>query len=119
MIMYLHDLKSKSNLKGYYLSLLFLFFFSKLKFSSKLKNFFFFPGTILEDTVNTRPEAGKTTPYDREILSRLMQAVPDLDRDKLFAQIQEAKNDVSGKSVLIMFYKCMVFRSVVDECVRF
>lgn len=60
---------------------------------------FFFPGTILVDTVNTSPEAGKTTPYDREILGRLMQAVPDLDRDKLFNQIQEAKNDVSGKVI--------------------
>lgn len=51
------------------------------------------------DTVNTSPEAGKTTPYDQEILGRLMQAVPDLDRDKLFNQIQEAKNDVSGKFI--------------------
>lgn len=83
------------------------------------KKQFFFPGTILVDTLNTSPEAGKTTPYDREILSRLMQAVPDLDRDKLFNQIQEAKHDVSGKSIFISYFKCMVFRSGVYACIRF
>ena len=58
--------------------------------------FFLFLGTILVDTVNTSPEAGKTTPYDREMLGRLMLLIPDLDTEKLYDDIQQAKNDVSG-----------------------
>ena len=58
--------------------------------------FFLVIGTILVDTVNTSPEAGKTTPYDQEMLGRLMSLIPDLDTEKLFDDIQQAKNDVSG-----------------------
>lgn len=94
-------------------------FSNKIFYQNLKKKKIFFPGTILVDTLNTSPEAGKTTPYDREILSRLMQAVPDLDRDKLFNQIQEAKHDVSGKSIFISYFKCMVFRSGVYACIRF
>nr|XP_022297348.1 exopolyphosphatase PRUNE1-like [Crassostrea virginica]XP_022297350.1 exopolyphosphatase PRUNE1-like [Crassostrea virginica]XP_022297351.1 exopolyphosphatase PRUNE1-like [Crassostrea virginica] len=55
-------------------------------------------GTILVDTVNTSPEAGKTTPYDQEMLGRLMSLILDLDTEKLFDDIQQAKNDVSALS---------------------
>lgn len=56
----------------------------------------FFAGTILVDTVNTSPEAGKTTLHDEEMLRRLTQIVPDLDKDQLYKDIQEAKNDITG-----------------------
>ncbi|XP_078328522.1 uncharacterized protein LOC111111795 isoform X1 [Crassostrea virginica] len=55
-------------------------------------------GTILVDTVNTSPEAGKTTPYDQEMLGRLLSLIPDLDTEKLYDDIQQAKNDVSALS---------------------
>ena len=58
--------------------------------------YFLFLGTILVDTVNTSPEAGKTTPYDREMLGRLMSLIQNLDTKKLYDDIQQAKNDVSG-----------------------
>ncbi|XP_061180550.1 uncharacterized protein LOC133189157 isoform X2 [Saccostrea echinata] len=67
-------------------------------------------GTILVNTVNTSPEAGKTTPYDQEILCRLTQIVPDLDKDKLYSDIQQAKNDISAlntKEVLEKDLKCV------------
>ncbi|XP_062585819.1 uncharacterized protein LOC134247479 [Saccostrea cucullata] len=67
-------------------------------------------GTILVDTVNTSPEAGKTTPYDQEVLRRLTQIVPDLDKDKLYSDIQDTKNDISAlstKEVLEKDLKCV------------
>ncbi|XP_048748356.2 protein prune homolog 2-like isoform X2 [Ostrea edulis] len=79
-------------------------------------------GTILVDTVNTSPEAGKTTLHDEEMLRRLTQIVPDLDKDQLYKDIQEAKNDITALStqeVLEKDLKCVVHgdRSVVTSSV--
>ncbi|XP_064595905.1 protein prune homolog 2-like, partial [Liolophura sinensis] len=55
-------------------------------------------GTILIDTVNRSPEAGKTTSRDDEILDELARKLPDVSAKELFDELQEAKCNISGLS---------------------
>ncbi len=51
-------------------------------------------GTILLDTVNLAPDAGRVTPKDEAVANTLMDACT-LDRDDYFAAIQKAKFNTS------------------------
>ncbi|KAK3095859.1 hypothetical protein FSP39_020085 [Pinctada imbricata] len=62
-------------------------------------------GTILVDTVNTSPEAGKTTLRDTAVLSKLRQMLSDVDGNQLYNSIQQAKNDVSGLTTVEVLEK--------------
>ncbi|XP_060558083.1 protein prune homolog 2-like [Ruditapes philippinarum] len=53
-------------------------------------------GTILVDTINRSPEAGKITPRDEAVLSQLQCIIPNVKGDNLFEDIQAAKFDISG-----------------------
>lgn len=58
----------------------------------------FLTGTIIVDTINMLPKAGKTTPVDEAIVAKLESALGDIDRDKLFKEIQAEKFNLSGKN---------------------
>ncbi|XP_052785753.1 uncharacterized protein LOC128221254 [Mya arenaria] len=53
-------------------------------------------GTILVDTINRSPQAGKVTPRDEAALGRLLPFIPDIKGGNLFKQLQAAKFDISG-----------------------
>ena len=65
----------------------------------------------MTDTINFSASAGKATPKDREIASRLEDIVgPDLNGDAIFADINQAKFDMSGQSkesALLIYYKLL------------
>lgn len=67
-------------------------FWSSLKLS-------LFLGTILVDTINRSPYAGKTTPRDEVVLEKLQNLLPNVKGDNLFNEIQKAKFDISGKQL--------------------
>ncbi|KAM9368521.1 exopolyphosphatase PRUNE1 [Phaethornis superciliosus] len=63
-------------------------------------------GTILLDSVNLSPAAGKVTPRDVACVSLLEERFPDLPaRDKVFKALQAAKFDVSGLTTEQMLRK--------------
>ncbi|KAL4216752.1 hypothetical protein ACF0H5_024475 [Mactra antiquata] len=53
-------------------------------------------GTILVDTINRSPEAGKITPRDENVLLSLEELLTNIDGEKLFNELQAAKFDISG-----------------------
>ncbi|XP_053387745.1 uncharacterized protein LOC123542835 isoform X2 [Mercenaria mercenaria] len=53
-------------------------------------------GTILVDTINRSPEAGKITLRDEVALSQLENIIPNVKGDNLFEELQAAKFDISG-----------------------
>ncbi|XP_077996859.1 uncharacterized protein LOC144450158 [Glandiceps talaboti] len=53
-------------------------------------------GTILLDTVNFDPAAGKTTFKDEQIAVELQEHCPNVDKTELFESLQSAKCDMSG-----------------------
>ncbi|XP_033927189.1 exopolyphosphatase PRUNE1 isoform X2 [Melopsittacus undulatus] len=62
--------------------------------------------TIILDSINLSPAAGKVTPRDVACVSLLEERFPDLpDRDTLFRTLQTAKFDVSGLSTEQMLRK--------------
>ena len=56
----------------------------------------FFLGVILLDTICLSDTAGKKTPIDVEIITKLEDGLPPLDRKLLFDSIQKAKTDITG-----------------------
>ena len=52
-------------------------------------------GTILIDTVNLDPNAGRATPRDHAVVEHL-QPIADLDTDTFYQGIRAAKSDISG-----------------------
>lgn len=55
------------------------------------------PGTILLDSVNLSPAAGKVTPRDVACISLLESRFPDLPaHNAIYEALQAAKFDVSG-----------------------
>ncbi len=52
-------------------------------------------GTILIDTVNLDPNAGRATPRDHAVVEHL-QPIADLDTDNFYQGIRAAKSDISG-----------------------
>lgn len=61
-------------------------------------------GTILLDTVNLDPEAGRTTPRDRKIAGILMKSCP-LEQNDYFDQVQKSKFDTGGLGTLDLLRK--------------
>ena len=62
-------------------------------------------GTILVDTINRSPAAGKTTLRDEAVLTKLEALLLDVKGDNLFQELQAARFDISGKyffSILIV-----------------
>lgn len=54
-------------------------------------------GTIVTDTINFSPAAGKTTPKDLDMAEKLGVFLPlEVDNDTVFQEIKEAKFDLSG-----------------------
>nr|XP_002731053.2 PREDICTED: protein prune homolog 2-like [Saccoglossus kowalevskii] len=67
-------------------------------------------GTIVLDTVNFDPAAGKTTMKDEMIASLLQDYCPNMDKDDLFDALQSAKCDISGlltEEILRKDLKCI------------
>ncbi|CAH1790576.1 unnamed protein product, partial [Owenia fusiformis] len=64
-------------------------------------------GTILLDTVNLSPQAGRATPKDEEIITQLGKLLPDLDREGLYKKLEAAKFDISSLSTPDMLRKDM------------
>jgi exopolyphosphatase len=65
-------------------------------------------GTILLDTVGLDPKFGKTFPKDIEIVQRLHDLDPSVDKQAFFTAIQDAKFDISSlgtSDLLIKDYK--------------
>ena len=52
-------------------------------------------GGIILDTVSLSPEAGRATPKDEKMVTQLEQILQDIDRQKVFDSLQDAKSDVS------------------------
>ena len=63
-----------------------------------------FAGPILVDTVNLSASAGKATAKDVTMVEELSKLCPDLDKDKMYQELQEAKADISGKNSAVLFY---------------
>ncbi|XP_041355488.1 uncharacterized protein LOC121373106 [Gigantopelta aegis] len=61
--------------------------------------------TILTDTINFSPEAGKTTPKDVEMVTRLQTFVPELDSQSLYEEIHTAKFDLSALTAMELLEK--------------
>ncbi|XP_033725960.1 uncharacterized protein LOC117315717 [Pecten maximus] len=55
-------------------------------------------GTILVDTINQSPAAGKTTPRDTAVIQTLEGWVPNQEGKELYEQIQKAKFNLTGLS---------------------
>ncbi|XP_076439054.1 uncharacterized protein LOC143277957 isoform X2 [Babylonia areolata] len=65
-------------------------------------------GTIVTDTINFSPAAGKATPKDRDMAGRLEEVVEGgLDRDSLYEEIKAAKFDLSGLNSMEILRKDM------------
>ena len=78
-----------------------------------------FAGPILVDTVNLSASAGKATAKDITMVEELSKLCPDLDKDKMYQELQEAKADISGKNTpdfFICFYIYFYERSPKISC---
>ncbi|XP_033625283.1 protein prune homolog 2-like isoform X3 [Asterias rubens] len=72
-------------------------------------------GPILVDTVNLSASAGKATAKDITMVEELSKLCPDLDKDKMYQELQEAKADISGftsDEILRKDFKCVTGASM-------
>ncbi len=58
----------------------------------------YFAGPILVDTVNLSASAGKATAKDIAMVEELSKLCPDLDKDQMYQDLQQAKADIPGKN---------------------
>ena len=59
-------------------------------------NCFYTLGSILVDTDNLSPEAGKATPRDMNIVEKLKASLPELDMMDLYDKLKNAKFSIEG-----------------------
>ncbi|XP_074661284.1 exopolyphosphatase PRUNE1-like [Tubulanus polymorphus] len=75
----------------------------KFKFNSVIAGLLH--ATILVDTICLNPEAKKTTDKDINVLTRLEDFMPKVERKQIFSEIQTAKMDITGLTNLEILRK--------------